>query len=277
MTTENASSAGGADDLDLFEAEATGQPVQKETAATIPEKYKGKTVDDLINMHQNAEKLVSRQGSELGQMRRMADEILQLKKPTTQVTEERKPVTVDALLNDPEQAIANAVANSPIGQRALRAEERANQLETRITESEFLAKHKNVAADVGDPAFLEWVNKNSLRQALAARASGNGDDTKRDFVAAKNLWDLWDEHKELVGTAQTTTTTTTEKQPKKVASSGIKASPAGQGRAKPIWSRAKLMDLRYKVADGDPAAVARWNDPAFRERMHEAYAEERVK
>src|SRR5882672_1471260 len=100
MSTENTGSTGGADDLDLFEAEATGQPV-KTQSTTVPDKYAGKGVEDLIKMHQNAEKLISRQGQDVAQMRRLADQLLDLKKPTTQTTIEHQPVTVDQLLNDP--------------------------------------------------------------------------------------------------------------------------------------------------------------------------------
>lgn len=274
MTTENTGNTGGASDLDLFESEATGQPNSTETTTTTPSKYEGKTVDDLIKMHQNAEKLVSRQGSELGQMRRMADEILQLKKPTTQTTEERRtPVTVDALLNDPEKAISAALENSPLARRAQAAEERAARLEARLTETEFASKHTNVDKDVSDPAFLEWVNKNSLRQALAANAAKEGDPNR--FVAAKNLWDLWDEHKELVGSASQTTTQTGGTKVRSIPSGTVKSAPA-EAKGKPIWSRTKLMELRFKVADGDPAALERWNDKGFQDRMHEAYTDKRV-
>jgi hypothetical protein len=271
MTTESAGSAGGASDLDLFESEASGQPVTTSTT-TVPSKYEGKTVDDLIKMHQNAERLISRQGEEVATVRRMADEILQLKKPTTQTTEERKPVTVDALLNDPEKTINQALEQSPLAARARAAEERAARLEAELAETKFSGTHKPelVARDLNDPAFLEWVNKQPLRQALASEAA------KKNFVAAKNLWDLWDEHQELVGSRQQTQNTGNTGARQKVPNT-VRSSPNDMTqKGKPNWSRAKLMELREKVAQGDPVSLARWNDPAFQTRMHEAYAEKRV-
>lgn len=266
MTTEAAGSAGGADDLDLFEAEATGQAAS--TSSTIPDKYTGKTVDDLIKMHQNAEKVISRQGQEVSQIRRLSDEILNLKKPTTQATEERKPVTVEALLNDPEKAIRDAVANSDVGKRAENAEARVVALEAGITERDFVSKHKEFAADINDPAFTTWVNKNPLRQALANRTA------QKDFTAATNLWDLWEEHKEIIGGKPGTQVAGGDK---RTVPSTVKASPSENLRGKPTYSRAKLMELRMKVQAGHPASLARWNDPHFQEKLNNAYAENRVK
>jgi len=269
MTTESGADSARADDLDLFESEATGKPDTTATSTTIPAKYVGKTVEDLIKMHQNAERKISLQGEEVSQVRRIADEILQLKKPTTQTTVEHKPVTVDALLNDPEKAIRSAVENSDLGRRAVAAEARVERLETQITEAEFLGKHKNVASDINDPLFLDWVNKNGARQALAAAAA------VKNFKAAKDLWDMWEEHKELASAGQQRTDASGAK-PKTVPST-VRQAPIDSVKGKPIWSHAKLMDLRLKVQQGNPAALTRWNDPAFQERMHEAYAEKRIK
>lgn len=281
MTTENIGTADGASDLDLFEEASTGHASTKvETDSTIPTKYVGKSVEDLIKMNLNAEKLIGRQGSELGQMRRMADEILQLKKPapTTQTTEERRPVTVDALLNDPQKAINALVEQSPLAQRALNAEQRVIQLESRISENEFASKGRDVNRDVNDPAFIEWVGKNPLRQSLAVEAGKDGSPNR--FVAAKNLWDMWDEYKELVGDRDSVRggqKDVSNTQRRSTATSTVRQSPIDSiQQKKPNWSRAKLIELRMKVADGDPASVARWSDPTFQTRMNEAYADDRV-
>ena len=50
--------------------EVTKEEVVKEE---IPEKYKGKSLQEIVGMHQEAEKLIGRQGSELGELRRVAD------------------------------------------------------------------------------------------------------------------------------------------------------------------------------------------------------------
>lgn len=260
MTTEAAS------DLDLFEMEATGQPVSK--SETIPDKYKGKTVEDLVQMHQNAERLISRQGAETGQLRRMADEILQLKKPTTETRQAaRTPVTVETLLNDPEKALQSAVSASDVAQRATAAEARVERLESSIAETTFVSRHKDFAKDLNDPAFIDWVNKSPVRVALGAAAA------EKKFEAATNLWDLWEEHKELTATSDDAET---PKVKAKSVPNGVKSAPATI-KGKPIYSRAKLMELRMKAADPDSPEHARYYDPTFQANMHTAYAEDRVK
>lgn len=266
MMTEEAGSTGAADDLAEFEAEATGQPVQK--SEKIPAKYAGKSVEDMIQMHQNLEKLNGRQGQELGQMRRMADEILQLKKPTTQTKEEvRQPVTVETLLNDPEKALKSVVDSSDSVRRAQAAEDRVARLESKISQESFVSRFPSFADDLQNPEFTAFVQANPARQVLGTASS------KEDYNAAAALWAMWEERNELIGTSKDDKT---QKAKVKVTST-VRPSAKTVDVAPRNWSRAKLMELRFKVADGDPASVARWNDKTFQENMHKAYAEDRVK
>lgn len=265
MNTESGTS-GTADDMDLFESEATGQPVPKPT--TIPDKYVGKSVEEIIQMHQNAEKRISVQGAELGQVRSMAAQLLEFKKPTTETkVVERTPVTVEALLNDPEKALRSAVDSSDLVQRVQRAEERNDRLEKLITQNDFVAKHSTYADDMNDPKFIEWTQKNDVRKALGQAAAQD------NFVAAKSLWELWEEHQELVG-AQTSKSDSPKSTAKKVPNT-VKQAPT-ESRGEPKYSWAKLMELRLKMQDGDPAAVARWNQPEFQAKLIKAYEDKRV-
>lgn len=265
MQTEITSPSGGSDDLDLLDADATtAHPATKENSETIPAKYAGKTVEELIQMNEESQRFIGKKSNENGQLRRMADEILNLKKPENRTTEERKPVTVEALLNDPETAIRNAVANSDVGRRAETAEARTAALEATIAKQAFSAKHKGFESDINDPTFIAWVNKNPLRQDLASASA------KENFNAAQALWDLWDEHKELVGSKDEPVA------PSKKVPATVRSSPV-ENRGKTIYSRSKLMALRMKVEDGDPAAVARWKDQRFQDNMIQAYAEDRVR
>jgi hypothetical protein len=269
MQTEHTSPSGGSDDLDLLDADASTSTTSVSSDA-IPAKYAGKSVDEIIKMHQNAEKKISEQGKDLAAQRRMSDAILELKatkQPETRTTEvARKPVTVEALLNDPEKAIRDAVDGSDMGRRAEAAEARTATLEATIAEQSFSSKHKDFASDINDPDFIAWVNKNPLRQALANETA------KKNFQAASNLWDLWDEHKELVtGKDAVTTAAASKKVP-----TTVKSSPV-ENQGKTVYSRAKLMELRAKVEDGNAAAVARWKDPTFQDNLVRAYAEGRVK
>lgn len=266
MMTEETGSTGAADDLAEFEAEATGQSVEK--SKEVPKKFEGKTVEDMIQSYQNLEKLNSRQSQELGQMRRMADEILQLKKSTTQTKEEvRQPVTVETLLNDPEKALKSVVDSSDSAKRVQAAEDRVARLESKISQEAFVSKFPSFSEDMQNPEFTAFVQSNPARQVLGTAAG------KEDYNAAAALWAMWEERNELIGAKDTS-----QKQRAKVKVPVTVRPAAKESESAPRnWSRAKLMELRFKVADGDPAAVARWNDKTFQENMHKAYAEDRVK
>ena len=47
------------------------QPPQEEP--TLPEKYQGKSLEQVVQMHQEAEKLLGRQSSEVGELRKVVD------------------------------------------------------------------------------------------------------------------------------------------------------------------------------------------------------------
>jgi len=42
----------------------------------VPEKYRGKSLKDIVSMHQEAEKLIGRQGSEVGELRKVVDDFI---------------------------------------------------------------------------------------------------------------------------------------------------------------------------------------------------------
>lgn len=260
MFNENdGAGSSAADDLDLFEEEATGQPSQGTKSTQTPDKYTGKSVEDLIKMHQNAEKVISRQGQEVSTLRRTSDAILELKKPTVVTREESKPVTVEALLENPDKAL-KSVLDDEISRRTADSTRRLENLEARISERTFMDAHPDYVNDANDPAFVEWVQKSKLRSALGAQAASN------NYQAADQLWELWGEHKEL---------TDTKKPDKKQLPKTVRSAPANTSPEK-RYSRAKLMELREKVANGDTAATARWTDPTFQANMIKAYQEDRV-
>ena len=45
-------------------------------SSDIPEKYRGKSLDEVVKMHQEAEKLIGKQAQEVGEVRKLADELI---------------------------------------------------------------------------------------------------------------------------------------------------------------------------------------------------------
>lgn len=257
------------DDFAL-ETQDTTQVVRQpseETTSTVPAKYAGKTVDDLISMHQNAERRLSQQGNELGEVRKLADQLIGVRtQENTKRAEVRQPVTVDALLADPEKVLTQTI-DATAGTRANAQEQRLQNLETSVAQRDFTSRYPTAQADTNNPDFIEWIKKNPLRTQLAASAYNN------DYNAANNLWSLWEEHKGDHGRVETRQA----QRKQTVQNATTTRGGSSEGAPAKTYSRVKLMELRAQVADGVPAAVTRWNDEKFQAGLIEAYRNGQVK
>jgi hypothetical protein len=258
-------------DLELQDIANTKTTEARATSATteIPDKYKGKTPEELIQMHQNAERLISRHGNDLAQLRQSAA-ILAQAQATKNVEQARKqtPTTVEALLDNPDKAIEDVVANSPALRQIQESASRVNDLESKLAYGDFVRSYPKYTEDIANDQFLDWIKKNPVRVNLAHAAD------QKDFNSARALWDMWSEHQDLLGSTSADRAGTVRK------AATVKSTPVnagGEGRGKPVYSRAKLDELRMKAHDGDPGAMAKLADPEFNQRLVEAYAEKRVR
>ena len=66
-----------ADTLEI-EADEIQQEVEQPQIEepTIPEKYQNKSLEEVVQMHQEAEKLLGRQSSEVGELRKVVDDYI---------------------------------------------------------------------------------------------------------------------------------------------------------------------------------------------------------
>jgi hypothetical protein len=67
-------------ELDTQEEQFEQEPQQEVTQQAeddLPDKYRGKTAAELARMHQEAEKLLGRQSSEVGELRKVVDSYIQ--------------------------------------------------------------------------------------------------------------------------------------------------------------------------------------------------------
>lgn len=255
-------------DLDLEYSDVVknpSDPEMQQIAETIPEKYKGKSVDDLVSMHVNLEKVLARQGNEVGQLRKIVDSQTQLLTkaiaPHTQSEVKRPEVSAERLLNDPVNTVNDVVGTNPTVQAS---QHRLNQLELQVAEGKFSQSHPSYKDDVQNSEFQEWVLKSNVRQKLLVSLNNY------NFDAGGELWELWDEHKTAKSASETA------RQQRIGAASTIR-SGAGEPTPKPVLSRAKLAELQTRALNGDMAAKAKWEDPTFQAMYQEAYFEKRVR
>jgi hypothetical protein len=247
---------------------AQAEPAQEQPGDELPEKYKGKTLAEVIEMHRNAESALGRAHNEVGSVRRLADELLGIHratvgKPASETPPAREKITPDLILSDPERAVVSA-AKEVADERVNASEERLARMEYELTLAKFEQKHPSFRATMEDQGFREWVQRSPLRQRLAYSA------TQGDFASADELFSLYNEiqsgrSEEPAGPTQ-----------QEAARKATLARPGGSTAArvvntqtgKPVFSREKLLEMRI-------------NNPDEFERLQpqilEAYAEKRVR
>lgn len=241
-------------------SEGSSNEVQEEPAKVeIPEKYKGKSLEDIVKMHQEAEKLIGRQAQEVGEVRRLADELL--KQQLSSNKQKAQPEVVETqeidFFEDPKTAVQKAVATHP---DVLAAKQAAQQLKAMQTQQQLAAKHPDYTQVVNDGEFIEWVKASPMRLNMFAIANA-----QYDFAAADELLSTFKQ----IRSAKTTQTQEAGKQALKQNLKAASVDVGGTGESsKKVYRRADLIRLRMN----DPARY-----DALQDEIMAAYAEGRVR
>lgn len=170
------------------EAQQTIEEPQEQTAQaapaeeSIPPKYRGKSIDEIVKMHQEAEKLIGRQAQEVGEVRKLADELIKRQLDTKQEVTAAKEDEID-YFDDPKKAVALAVEKHPAIQEA---KEQALQLKQIQTLNRLKEEFPDFQQTVEDPSFAEWIKASPVRVRLYAAADANF-----DYEAAAELLSTW--------------------------------------------------------------------------------------
>ena len=233
------------------------EPEAEDTEDDIPDKYKGKSVKDIVRMHQEAERAIGKQGSEVGELRRIVDDFVKTQTVTQQQQAPEVEEEVD-FFTDPDKAIASAISKHP-------KVKEAEQLSAQMKKAEALANLKSAHPDfteiVNDGSFGEWINKSKVRQELFSRA-----DRSYDFDAANELISTWKERKQVVNQSQAVEKVE-RKQAIKAASMGS-SKGSGEPASKKTYRRADIIELMRT----NPDRYQQLSDEIMK-----AYAEGRVK
>jgi len=158
----------------------TQSPEQQED---IPPKYRGKSAVEIARMHMEAEKLIGRQAQEVGEVRKLADELIkrQLEGKQTEVAAV-KDDEID-FFEDPKKAVNKAVETHPAIQEA---KQQALLLKQQQTLTRLQQDFPDFQQTVTDPAFAEWVKGSPVRMRLYAAA-----DAEFDYDSAAELLSSW--------------------------------------------------------------------------------------
>ena len=246
---------------DILEQETDTEESEESSAEDeLPDKYRGKSINEIITMHQEAEKLVGRQGQEVGELRRVVDQYIS----SQTVTEQKQAHNTTANFSDedffenPRETIQNFVDNHP-------SVKQSQQLAAQLKKAEALAKlktkHPDFADVLKDEKFAEWVQGSSIRKRLLVQA-----DQAYDFDSADELLSLWKERSDVVNM----TVEAEKKQRKQALKEASTGTSRGSGErpSRKIYRRADLLELMQR----DPRRYE-----SLMPEIRQAYAEGRVK
>ena len=237
------------------EATPEAEPVQDDED-DIPEKYKGKSVKDIVRMHQEAERAIGKQGSEVGELRRIVDDFVKAQT----VTQQQAPEVEDEVdfFTDPDKAIAKAIEKHP---KVRQAEELNLQMRRAEALANLKTAHPDFTEVVQDGSFAEWIGKSKVRQELFSRADRNF-----DFDAANELLTTWKERKQVVSQSEAVEKMERKQAIKSASTGSTKGS--GETASKKTYRRADIINLMRTNPD-------RYEQLA--PEIMQAYAEGRVK
>jgi hypothetical protein len=245
-------------EVDEIQQEPEAQVEQPQEEPNLPEKYQNKSLEEVVQMHQEAEKLLGRQSSEVGELRKVVDDYIssQAQPPAPQQTVE--PEDDIDYFTDPQGAVNRAIENHP---KIREAQEYSTQYKKQTSLAMLQSKHPDMQEILNDSKFAEWIKASKIRTQLFVAA-----DQQYDADSADELFTLWKERKTV---AQQTANV--EKQARKQT---LKAANTGNARGSAEGSRKKV----YRRAD---IIKLMKNDPdryqALSDEIMAAYAEGRVK
>lgn len=203
----------------------------------LPEKYRGKSAKEIALMHSEAEKLIGKQGSEVGELRRVVDDFI--KTQTLKEARAEEPELDDnSFFVDPKSAVKHAIDNHPSIKEAKQASMAMRQQEVL---GKIGAKHPDYQKTVQDPAFADWVKSSRIRMEMYARA-----ETQFDYDAADELLSNWEERQNVAKTVAETTKVDRQQQLKAVS---VNTQGATDSVSKKKYRRADIIKLMQTDPD----------------------------
>lgn len=235
---------------------ATQEQGEAQEVEDIPDKYRGKSIKDIVRMHQEAEKLLGKHSQEVGELRRTVDDFIK-----SQLVEKQSPVVdvnEDDFFSSPKEAISKTIENHP-DVRAAR--EIAGNLKRQEAIATLKNKHPDYNDIVADQSFIEWVKGSKIRTQLLIDA-----DQKFDTDAADELLTTWKERQQSLAQTVAANKQATKNAVRQASVGSVQGS--SEPRSRKIYRRQDIVNLMMK----DPSRYE-----ALQDEIMLAYAEGRVR
>ena len=241
------------DKEELGELEIEEQKIEQKPE--LPEKYREKSLDEIVRMHQEAEKLIGKQAQEVGEVRKLADELIKQNLGSRQQTRQEEP-EVDFFEN-PQKAVQRTVDNHPdiLAARQVTLEMKRAQIQQRLAQ-----EHPDFGDIAKDQDFANWVKSSPVRIKIFEQA-----DAGYDFDSANELLSTYKQLRSVKQKQASDEGEETRKQ--NLRAVGVDVGGSGES-SKKIYRRADLIRLKMQ----DPNRY-----DALSDEIMAAYAEKRVR
>lgn len=229
---------------------------EEEPAFTVPKKFEGKSIEDIVSSYSELEKEFGRKSNEVGELRKLTDDFIrqQLDKQEEEISDNNTPpLTFDNLVDDPVGSIDKALESNP----------RIKQLEGQLLQSareksklNFESQHPDWESIVNSEGFQKWVSDSRVRSDLFQKAN-----TEYDYEIGGELFQLYKDTHNLNKEAA-------ETDRKSKLKDAVTESGSSGSISKKIYRRADLLKLRMTDRD-------RYN--SMQDEIMLAYKEGRVR
>ena len=237
------------------ESDELGELEVEETKPKLPELYEGKSLEDVIRMHQEANNMIGKQAQEVGEVRRLADELLKQNLNSKQQQVEIEP-EVDFFEN-PQRAVQETIDKHP---DVLAARQAGQEFKRMQIQQKLVQDHPDYTQVVNDSEFQNWVKSSPIRLGLYAKADG-----EFDYDSANELLSTF---KQLRGVrVKESGQADTAARAKTIKAVAVDTGGSGES-SKRVYRRADLIRLKMQ----DPNRY-----DALSDEIMAAYAEKRVR
>ena len=238
------------------EQEPLGELEVEQAKAELPDKYRTKSLEEVVRMHQEAEKLIGKQAQEVGEVRKLADELLKQNLSSKQQRIQEEEPEVDFFEN-PQKAVQATIDKHPdvLAARQAGIDFKRMQIQQKLTQ-----EHPDYSQVVNDSEFQTWVKSSPVRLGLYARADGDFDyDSANELLSTfKQLRGIKAKDSEQASNAVRT---------KSMKAAQVDVGGSGES-SKRVYRRADL--IRLKMTDPNRYEV-------LSDEIMQAYAEGRVR
>lgn len=227
----------------------------------IPKKYAGKSMSEVIEMHQNVEQALGKQGAELGEQRKLMQSLIEAQNKVNETTPPEEPVIQeDNFFDDPVEAVNKAIENHPDVIKA--REERMGNMQKHNLEN-LDKEYPDWQKTVQNSDFQKFIGDSATRTEMFRKA-----DVEYRSDLAIELFDWYSKTKMSGATQEAVAEEKSKIESAMKKTTGESRSSGDSVGGKKVYRRADLINLQVT----DPNRYATLAD-----EIQEAYAEGRVK